>query len=136
MSGYNTSTLAQLRSASTPAMKQAYALRLKEAAEVIAVRAREISATFSKRIPASVKVRGGVGRIWIEAGGDEAPNAYPIEEGAYHPVWATGPRNTWRWSKKPMTKRPFLEQAGETAIDQAAEAFSKVFDDWCNELDL
>ncbi len=131
---YNVSTLAQLRSASTPAMKRAYALRLREAAEIIAIKARAISAGFSKRIPISIVVRGGTGRVWIEAGGPDgsiAPNAYPFETGARHPLFGS---KTAPWYPQP--KRPFLIEAGEAAIEQAAEAFSQVFDDWCKELDL
>lgn len=133
MASYNTSTLSALRGASTAAMKRAYAARLREAAEIIAIKAREISASFSKRIPTSIVVRGGTGGVWIEAGGPGgsiAPNAYPFETGARHPLFG----DTKHWYPQP--KRPFLIEAGDAAIEQAAEAFSQVFDDWCEELDL
>lgn len=126
------SQLSEYRALSSATMKRQVGIRLKEAAEVIAVAARSISSTFSKRIPGSIKITGGTTQVWIEAGGDEAPNAKPFEYGSYHPVFARGPRSTWTWRKQP--ERPFLEEAATTAADAAAEAFSAVLDDWIAQL--
>ena len=127
------SSIAALSAASTPELKRASAKRLREAAEVIAVRARAISATFSKRIPASIKITGGTTGVYIIAGGPdgkEAPNAYPFEYGVRHPLF--GNRNHWY----AQPKRPFLEEAAVQAADAAAEAFAAVLDDWTKTLDL
>lgn len=113
-------------------MKRQVGVRLREAAEVIAVAARSISGSFSKRIPASIKITGGTTQVWIEAGGDEAPNAKPFEDGSWHPVYARGPRSGWTWRQQP--KKPFLEEAATTAADAAAEAFSAVLDDWIAQI--
>jgi hypothetical protein len=126
------SQLKDLNSMSSVAMKRQVGKRLKEAAEIIADAARSISGEFSKRIPASIKVTGGTTQVWIVAGSDEAPNAKPFEEGSWHPVYARGPRSSWTWSKQP--KKPFLEEAADTAGDAAAEAFSAILDDWAKEL--
>lgn len=115
-------------------MKRAVAKRLREAAEVIATAAREISATVGSRIPGSIKVTGGTTQVFIVAGGDSAPNARPFEEGSYHPVYARGPRSSWTWRRQP--KKPFLEEAMAVAGDAAAEAFSQVIDDWTQEIGI
>lgn len=126
------SQLADYRSRSSATMKRQVSQRLKEAAEVIAVAARSISGSFSKRIPGSIKITGGTTQVYIQAGGEEAPNAKPFEYGEWHPVYAHGPRSGWAWAKQP--KRPFLEEAADTAADAAAEAFSAVLDDWIADL--
>jgi hypothetical protein len=125
-------SLGVLRAASSPALMRAKAARLREAAEIIAEAARGISATFSKRIPASIKIIGGASGMWITAGGPEgkiAPNAYPFEDGVRHPLFGM---NHWY----PQPKRPFLEEAVTASADQAAEAFALVIDDWAKTLDL
>jgi len=126
------SQLASYRAASSLQMKRAVGKRLKQAAEIIADAARANSGTFSKRIPATIKVTGGTVQVWITAGGDAAPNAYPFEYGTYHPVYATGPRSTWHWAKQP--KRPFLADAVDATAEAAAVAFSEVLDDWVSQL--
>jgi hypothetical protein len=126
-------TLGSLRGASPLAMKQIMAVRLRAAAECIAVLARAKSAAFSTRIPASIKVIGGTGGVWIMAGGaggKDAPNAYPFETGARHPLFG----NTKYWYPQP--KRPFLEEAAAEGAEAAINEFAKVIDDWSDQLGL
>ena len=128
------STLGALRAASTPAMKKAMAVRLREAAEIIATAVRVAAAeTKSKRIPATVKIVGGTSGLWVTAGGTdgkEAPNAYAFEEGARHPLFG----NTNHWYAQRHV--PFLEEGADASADKAAEAFALVIDDWQKTLDL
>jgi hypothetical protein len=116
--------------------------RLEAAAGIIAQKAREISGTFSRRIPGSVRVRtyaarGGTtvsgGTTYVEAGGPTAPNAFPFDPPkppSRHPLF--GDRE--HWYNQPY--RPFLEEAAEAAADKAAEEYAKVIDDWCEETGL
>lgn len=129
-----TAQLSGLRSLSTTAMKTAMAKRLKMAGEVVAAAARSNASAFSTRIPGSVKVTGGVTGVFVVAGGDSAPNAYPIELGLDHPVYPTGDRSTWHWGKTP--RRPFMENAVNSAADLATEAFAGIVDDWTQMLGL
>ena len=139
-------SLGSLRAASSPHLKAAQAKRLREAAEIIATAARGLSAKFSKRIPASIKIIGGVAGMWITAGGpdgSEAPNAYPFEDGVRHPLFGLAgdgrPGDRAQPGKGhwyPQPKRPFLEEAAEATAEEAAEAFSSVIDDWCKTLNL
>ena len=112
--------------------------RLKQAAEVIAADARLLSATWSERVPASVRVgrvRGtGPGQsVTITAGGVRAPMAYTNEgyrggRPVWHPVFAQGDRADWKWV--PQTPRPFMRPAAEARAAQAADVFAKAIDDW------
>jgi len=123
-------TLRSLSVSSSPEAKKAMAKRLKEAAEVVADAARSTSG-FSTRIPASIRVIGGTSGVSIRAGGKIAPNAYPFETGARHPLFA--PRGSARYTKGPwypQPKKPFLEEAEAIAIEPAVEAFANVIDDW------
>jgi hypothetical protein len=104
--------------------------RLREAAEVIAEQARE-NASWSHRIPPSITVSGGAGGVSIMS---DAPPAYPNEvDGVRHPVF--GGRGTSRpeapWVKNEF--RPFLAPAADQRIDEAAEKFAQVIDDWAKE---
>jgi hypothetical protein len=116
--------------ASSGALKSLAKQRTKEAAEVIANAARIRSSKFSRRIPASVKVIPTLWGAYITAGGDVAPNAYPFETGANHPLWG----NRHHWYAQP--KKPFLEEAADAAAKAAADIMSEVIDDWCDVLDL
>ena len=104
--------------------------RLREAAEVIAEQAR-MNAHWSARIPPSIKVSGGSGGVSIMSG---APPAYPNEvDGVRHPVF--GGRGTRRPKAPWVTNqhRPFLAPAADQRIDEAAEKFAQVIDDWAKE---
>lgn len=103
--------------------------RLREAAEIIADKARE-NAGWSARIPGSIRVSGGSGGVSISTG---SPPAYPNEvAGVRHPVFGgpgtARPKAPWVTNQH----RPFLAPAADSAGDEAAEAFAAVIDDWCH----
>jgi hypothetical protein len=112
--------------------------RLKQAAQIVADAVKQVSGRFSRRIPLTVSVKANERGIYIEAGGPVAPNAYPFDPPnnppVWHPVYGRGPRRSWHWAPQPY--RPFLEEAAEISIDQAAIAFSMVIDDWCKQVGL
>lgn len=101
--------------------------RLRQAAEIIADRARENASGWSVRIPPSLKVKvDGMTAVISSA----APPAYPNEiAGVRHPVF--GGRGTRR-PKAPWVKnqyRPFLAPAGDEAADKALEKFGLYVED-------
>lgn len=105
--------------------------RLREAAEVIAEQARQNAGGWSGRIPPSIKVTGGAGGVSIVSG---APPAYPNEiPGVRHPVFGgpgtKRPKAPWVTNQH----RPFLAPAADERIDEAAEKFAQVIDDWAKE---
>ena len=108
--------------------------RLRQAAEVIADRARANAAPWSRRIPPSVRIYQltAGGRIaTIAAGGARAPMAYTFEAPygpVWHPVWGHGPRKDWHWVRQ--DPRPFLAPAGDEAADTAIDVFAEMIDDW------
>ena len=113
------------------------AARLQRAAEPVAEFARQSSARWSRRVPASVKIAGGVSRVTIVAGGPSAPQAYTMEGHATgrpvsHPVYGHGPRNTWHWVKQ--TPRPFMREAIDAKQDEMVRIFAGVVDDWGHQL--
>lgn len=126
--------LANLRGLSSTAMKASVGKRLRVAGQVVAADAKGRASAFSSRIPGTVKVTGGTTMVYIVAGGEQAPNAYPFEYGKDHPVYATGDRSTWHWGKTP--KRPFLQEAADATAELVAEEFALVIDDWCKMLGL
>lgn len=129
--GYSLNTeLKALRQVSDAKMTRSQGKRLREAAEIVAMKAREIASAFSTRIPLSVKITGGASRVYIRAGGPVAPNAYPFETGARHPLF--GNRNWWY----PQPVHEFMEDAYVMTQNDVADAFALVIDDWCKELNL
>ena len=102
--------------------------RLVQAANELADGIREVSSTFSRKIPESVDVRpAGADLVFVVA---TAPNADPIENGKKHPLFGI-------WVNKPqmwMKKIPFMEQGVKYAIDDAAEIYGKTVDDWLKEV--
>lgn len=111
----------------------ALAKRLQDAAEVIADRARELS-SWSEMIPRTIhtETMHGVDGVKVVAGGVMAPYAITFEapdaKNWRHPVFATGPRDTWDWvAQEP---RRFLKPAAEEELGDAAKVLSGVVDDW------
>jgi len=97
---------------------------------VIAEQART-NAHWSARIPPSITVSGGGSGVSISTG---APPAYPNEvPGVRHPVF--GGRGTSRPKAPWVTNqhRPFLAPAADERIEEAAEKFAKVLDDWAKK---
>ena len=120
-------------------MDAALKARLIQAGEVIADGARRRSA-WSERIPASIHTitADESDTVLIVAGGPEAPHAITFEapNAPYwkHPVFATGPRDTWHWVKQ--DPRRFLKPAAEEDSGHAVRVLSKVINDWASELGL
>lgn len=104
-------------------VKEIVAGRQRAAAEIIANAARVNAAKFSKRIPGSVHVVDTSSQTLVVAGGAAAPNAYPFETGARHPLF--GNTNYWY----PQPKKPFMARAVRSASNLAAEEFAGVIDD-------
>lgn len=119
-----------LSALSDASMKKAQMKRLRAAAQIVADGIKAAAAPFSERIAASVKVRSTVKGVYIIAGGAAAPNAYPFETGAAHPLF--GDRAHWY----PQPKRQFLELGEAGTLDAAADEMSKVIDDWLEELGI
>lgn len=106
----------------------ALAQRVFEAATIIAEGAKVDAAGYpSKKIPASIHVgQGSDTHATIYA---DSPNARPIALGLRHPLF--GLRGPGCWF--PMRQRRFLENGAVATGDAAAEALSRVFDDWAIE---
>ena len=101
---------------------------LEEAAKVIADQARRNAAGWSARIPPSIRISGGETEFTISSA---APPAYPNEiPGVRHPVF--GGRGTRRPEAPWVTNqhRPFLGPAADEKLNEAAEKFALVIDDW------
>jgi len=111
-------------------MKQEETERLKEAAEVVAEAARTIAAAFSRRIPPATRVKGGITGVRVETDRHEAPNAWPFETGAFHPLF--GDRDHWYQQEH----RPYMSEAADMKAEEAAERFAEVLDDWAKDLGL
>ncbi len=104
------------------------AKRLKEAGEVVAVDARQ-RASWSSRIPGTIRVTGGARSVSVFAGSDAAPHAAPYEgpEGNAsfrHPVFGHR-RNKWVTQQT----RPYLRTALDAQENKVAEIVGKVVDD-------
>lgn len=95
------------------------------AGAVIAANAKQ-RVSYSKRIPASIKVHAARGNVRVSAGGDAAPNAAPIENKGKgfvrHPVFVPydkmpGPPGSWtEKNSHPAFLAPALDAtAGEVA---------------------
>jgi hypothetical protein len=91
--------------------------------EIVARKARQ-NASFSSRIPASIKTRRRGTRVRVVAGGDKAPHAAPLENhgqtGSFrHPVFG----NYDNWVDQPA--HPFLTPAAEESMDDVVAAVLK-----------
>lgn len=96
---------------------------LVDAGDVVANAARR-NASWSSRIPASVRTEATSRGVFVRAGGDKAPHAVTFEgrvDGGNrsHPVFAEGDRATWIWAEQPA--RPFLMPAMQDNLDRGAE---------------
>ena len=93
--------------------------RIRAAAAVVAADAKE-RASFSTRIPGSIKVRGSALGVKIVAGGSSAPDAAPLEnhgrDGMFrHPVFG----NREKWVEQQA--RPFLAPALDAHREMVAD---------------
>lgn len=105
-------------------------LALREAGEVVAADARN-RASYSDKIPGSIKVatRGAV--VKVRAGGDAAPNAAPLENkgrgNPRHPLF--GNRNYWYTNTgTPAFLAPALDAKREVVAEMIATAVGNATD--------
>lgn len=110
--------------ATGPALRR----RLKTVAELVAADARS-RASFSTRIPGSIRARSGLNQASIRAGGPSAPNAAPLENkgkgGTFrHPVF--GHRQVWVNQQARPFLRPALQANTRAIVDGLAEAITDV----------
>ena len=114
---------------------------LRAAAGVIAQDAKD-RASWSQKIPGTIRVTGGLNRMTIKAGNDSVPEALLYERGTAqsggkfvrHPVWprpkgkydqrAGGERWPGKWAETPT--RPFLRPAIVAHRDEVAGAMAEV----------
>lgn len=97
-----------------PVLQKQFLKALGRTGEIVATRARQ-NASFSTRIPGSIKVRRRGVRVRVQAGGDAAPEAAPLEnrgkQGTFrHPLF--GDRETW----VSQPAHPFLTPAAEAEM--------------------
>jgi hypothetical protein len=103
----------------TPKALQEMVTSLKIAGDLVADAARS-EASWSQRIPGSIKVTGATPRnIKVSAGGSEAPHAYTFEapdgKAIRHPVF--GNRGVW----VEQSPRPFLRPALDGHTEEILE---------------
>ena len=101
------------------------------AGQVIAANAKQ-RASYSKRIPGSIKVRAARGNVKVSAGGDAAPNAAPIENKGKgfvrHPVFVPydkmpGPPGSWtEKNSRPAFLAPALEESAAKVAELVEDA--------------
>lgn len=105
---------------------------LKQAGEIVAIQAR-LNASFSTRIPATIKVRSAGGVIRVIAGGQSAPHKGEAEAFEHKGVPGTFRHPVYGNKKKWVNQRahPYLRTAAEThrkaALDAAERAVQKAF---------
>lgn len=94
---------------------------LAQAAEVIARRARELSAAWSRSIPPSIQVdvAGDTATIW-----SDAPPAYPAETRAPHPLF--GNRRHWYGPPGEKFLAPALDERAGAAMAKYAKKIDRL----------
>jgi hypothetical protein len=138
------SSIRRTRVTSTPTLIVAPGMgapgNLGKAAQDLANGIKERAAEFSVKIPPSVHV--GQGTETTATVYATAPNAYPIETGARHPLFARGPRDAPDAEKRgwgywyPMKQILFMEEGAAKALDKAAEDWGyNTINDWLKEVD-
>ena len=102
--------------------------------EVIRKGAARRAGEWSERIPGSGRVESiRDGEVMVIFGSQAAPHAYPYEvKGVRHPVFGTGPRETWHWVVNDW--RPFLAPAAQEDSDPALWEIAKLIDKYGKEL--
>lgn len=110
-----------------PALSKEFGTALRAGGELVAQDARQ-RASFSRRIPGSIKVSRRAASVRITAGGPSAPDAAPFEnkgkEGTFrHPVF--GNYDVW----VNQQAHPFLRPAGEANQEEVAAVFMRAVTD-------
>ncbi len=111
--------------AAVPGLEKEFYASLAAAGEIVAARAR--SKAPSSRIAGTIHTRRRGVRVRIEAGGDAAPHAAPLENhgvpGSFrHPVFG----NYDNWVSQPA--RPFLTPAAEESVGEVEAAVLRAVD--------
>jgi hypothetical protein len=105
---------------------------------LIILRAAQVFSGWSERIPGSGHLAPGFAsdEIRVVFGGPPAPHAITFEAPHapywHHPVFARGPRESWRWVAQIPPRRfllPAVNAYGNTVGDEVA----KVVDKWALE---
>lgn len=116
--------------ATGPAGARAVRAALRECAELVK-RNAEARASYSSRIPGSMKARATAVNFKVSAGGDAAPNAAPIENKGKgfvrHPEWG----NRERWTDKnshPAFLSPALEEETDAILELIADRYEAAID--------
>lgn len=97
---------------------------LRKSGEVVAAAARS-NASWSSRIPGSIKVVVQQKGVAVRAGGDKAPHAVTFEgknngQPRRHPVFARGARSDWTWAAQDPP-RPYLKPALSANLDKVIQ---------------
>jgi hypothetical protein len=109
-----------------PALEKDLLVGLVAGGEIVAAKARRNAASFSRkgdstsRIADSVAVRRRGVRVRVQAGGNAAPEAAPLENHGKSGTFRHPVPNTGKWVDQPA--HPFLTPAGEESIGEV-EAF-------------
>ncbi len=117
-----------------PAVSKSFNAGLKAAGDIVAEEARN-RASFSSRIPGSIKVRRAGVKVKVVAGGPGAEDAAPYEHGGKpgtfrHPVF--GQQNVW----VDQQARPYLGPAAEAKENEVLQAVLDAVDVTFRKLDL
>lgn len=105
------------------ALKTEMRAGLRKAGNVVATAAKS-NASWSKRIPGSIRVGVTARGVSVHAGGQKAPHAVVFEgrvDGGNrrHPVYAQGERGGWTWAEQQA--KPFMRSALNDNVDRVAE---------------
>jgi hypothetical protein len=106
-------------------------IRLREVGQDVADDVKAAT-SYSSRIPQSVKVRSTVaGNVRITVGGDQAPNAVPIENKGQgyvrHPVF--GNREVWtNKNSRPAFLLPTFARRKDWALSEMEKAYMDTFE--------
>jgi hypothetical protein len=111
----------------SPELEKEFHLELAAAGEIVAVKARQNAQSFPRqygattRIARSIRVKRRLTTVKVFAGGDEAPEAAPIEHGGLggmfrHPLF--GDKDHWY----PQQAYPFLTPAADSSLPEVEAA--------------
>lgn len=121
----NVSKLARALKICSVDVAKSFRAEMRAASDSVVATAKE-NASWSKKIPGSIKRTGSVGNLKIKAGGDKAPDAAPYENGGKEGVFRHPVFGGEKWVSQKA--RPFLTPALEAeskklevAIDAAIE---------------
>jgi hypothetical protein len=120
--------LADVRKAD-PVIQRQLLARIKEKVTGIVVPDAQSRASWSTRIPGSIRVTASAKTVSIRAGGARAPHAAAFEHGGdpgtfRHPVF--GNRDVW----VDQQARPFLTPAGQAHEEDLLAAVGQAIEDW------